>query len=158
LREETGETSSAKTAGAAVTKFARELKPGDRYDPLYITVTPELNQQILFAQEQFGRVYTEACAGEPALVRCALLLQLCANTKSPSFNLAPGTGSILAEASTRFFGPAYVGRRLRVSWRVTAEYQKRGRRYYVMEAAMHDDESDHPILERDLHLTFMMAE
>lgn len=139
-------------------KFAHELKRGDVYEPLYVTVTAEMNQQILFAQEQFSPVYTNPGTDHPALVCPALLLQLSANTKSPSFTLAPGTGSILAEAHTRFQGPAYVGRRLRVSWQVTAEYDRRGRRYYVMEAAMDDDEDSRPILRRSLHLTFLQRQ
>jgi hypothetical protein len=136
-------------------KFAHELKPGDVYESLCVVITPELNQQILFAQEEFHPVYTGDLDTGPALVCPALLLQLCANTKSPSFKLKRGTGSILAEAASRFLGPAYVGRRLRVSWRVDSEYEKRGRHYYVMEAAMDDDEDGRPILRRALHLTFI---
>jgi acyl dehydratase len=144
--------------GGTVTKFAHELEPGDFYEPLVVTVTTEMNQQILFAQEQFGATYIAGPGdGNGALVCPALLLQLCANTKSPSFKLAPGTGSILAEASTRFHGAAYVGRRLRVSWRVTSVYEKRGRCYYVMQAAMCDDEDGRAIMTRHLHLTFSTA-
>jgi hypothetical protein len=40
-----------------------------------------------------------------------------------------------------------------VTWRVTQEYEKRGRRYYVMVAQI-TDESGAPVLRRDLHLTF----
>ena len=137
-----------------MTKYAHELKVGDVYEPLYVTVTAEMNQQILFAQEDFNPAYIGDDVGGPALVCPALLLQLCANTKSPSFKLAPGTGSILAEAASRFIGPAHVGRRLRVSWRVNSAYEIRGRAYYVMEATMDDDADGRPIMRRDLHLTF----
>ncbi len=136
-------------------KFAHELRTGDEYEPLVIVVDSQLNQQILFAQEEFGPQYIKGWHGQPPLVNPAVLLQLSANTKSPSFRLAQGTGSILSEANTIFLNPAYVGRRLRVSWRVTSEYEKRGRNYYVMEAAMHDDEDGRPILRRELHLTFL---
>jgi hypothetical protein len=44
-----------------------------------------------------------------------------------------------------------------VSWRVDSAYEKRGRRYYVMRAAMCDDEDGRPIMTRDLHLTFSSA-
>jgi len=46
-----------------------------------------------------------------------------------------------------------VGTRLRVTWRVTREYEKRGRRYYVMLAEIADAHGA-PVLRRDLHLTF----
>ena len=141
----------------ATEKFAHELKPGDEYESLVVVIEPQLNQQILFAQEEFSPRYIDQGDGRAPLVNPALLLQLCANTKSPSFRLAKGTGSILAEASVSFFNPAYVGRRLRISWRVTSEYAKRGRNYYVMEAMMHDDEDGRPIVRRDLHLTFLSS-
>ena len=137
-------------------KFAHELVPGDIYDPLEIVIEPELNQQILFAQETYDARYVADNGDRPAMVSPALLLQLAANTKSPSFKLAEGTGSVLAEAKTEFLGPAYVGECLRVSWRVTDAYEKRNRQYYVMEALMENDDGV-TILRRDLHLTFLGA-
>jgi acyl dehydratase len=108
------------------------------------------------SQEQYSMVYIESEEPHGALVCPALLLQLSANTKSPSFQLAPGTGSILAEATTRFHAPARVGRRLRVSWRATsvreaqAELLCHGRR----NARRRRRSADH---DRDLHLTFTTA-
>lgn len=137
-------------------KFAHELVPGDTYEPLEIVIGPELNQQVLFAQEEFDARYVADNGEQPAMVNPALLLQLAANTKSPSFKLAEGTGSVLAEASTEFLNPAYVGERLRVSWRVTDAYEKRGRQYYVMEASMEICDGM-AVLRRYLHLTFFGA-
>ena len=137
-------------------KYAHELVPSDVYDPLEIVIESDLNQQILFAQETFDARYVPDGGDRPAMVSPALLLQLAANTKSPSFKLAEGTGSVLAEASTEFLHPAYVGERLRVSWRVTDAYEKRERQYYVMEALMENADGV-TILRRDLHLTFFGA-
>ena len=131
------------------TKFAHELEPGDEYESLEFVATAEMNQQILFAQEDFDRRYVEG----DALVHPAFLLQMAANTKSPSFRLAPGTGSILSEAETEFVSSVPVGTRLRVTWRVTREYEKRGRRYYVMLAEIADAQGA-TVLRRDLHRTF----
>ena len=130
-------------------KFAHELVLGDEYEPLEFTASAEANQQILFAQEDFDPRYIE----NAPLVNPALLLQMAANTKSRSFRLGPGTGSILSEAQTEFLRPVRVGTKLRVTWRVTKEYEKRGRRYYVMVAEI-ADESGAVALRRDLHLTF----
>jgi acyl dehydratase len=133
----------------ATTKFAHELEPGDEYESLEFTATAEMNQQILFAQEDFDAHFV----GAEARVHPSLLLQIAANTKSPSFRLAPGTGSILSEAQTEFFGPVAIGTKLRVNWRVTQQYEKRARRYYVMVAEI-VDEHGKLALRRDLHLTF----
>ena len=134
-------------------KYAHELEPGDEYAPLEFTVTPEMNQQFLFAQEDFDPRYVVDHNGAPPLVHPSILLQMAANTKSPSFRLAPGTGSILAEADTQYLSEVRVGTKLIVRWRVTERYEKRGRRYYVMIAEI-DDEHGTAILKRSLLLTF----
>jgi acyl dehydratase len=131
------------------TKFAHELEPGDAYESLEFVASSEMNQQILFAQEDFDQRFT----GTGARVHPALLLQMAANTKSPSFRLAQGTGSILSEAQTEFIRPVAVGTRLRVDWRVTQQYEKRSRRYYIMMAEI-VDAGGALVLRRDLHLTF----
>ena len=138
-------------------KFAHELQPGDHYEPLEVWVSPELNQQILFAQEDFDPRYFDETEFESPHVHPTLLLIFSANTKSPSFRLAPGTGSILAEATTEFFNPAHVNKKLHISWKITNTYEKRGRKYQVMEALM-VDEDGLKILRRDLHLTFFEHE
>jgi hypothetical protein len=130
-------------------KFAHELVPGDEYESLEFTPSSETNQQILFAQEDFDARYV----GAAAEVHPALLLQMAANTKSRSFRLAPATGSILSEAETVFIQPVTVGTKLRVDWRVVREYEKRGRRYYVMLAEINTADGN-TVLQRDLHLTF----
>ena len=78
---------------------------------------------------------------------------MAANTRSPSFRLAPGTGSIISEAEAEFIRPARVDEKLRVTWRVTRQYEKRGRHYYVMASEMVDEQGA-PVLRRVLHLTF----
>jgi len=144
---------------ATTSKFAHELEPGDEYAPLELRITHELNQQFLYGQEDFGRRYLPRDGGGEGegLVHHSLLLQMAANTKSPSFKLAPGTGSILSEASTAFVRDVAVGERIVVTWNVTDAYEKRGRRYYVMRVEM-VDEARRTILRRTLHLTFPRSE
>ena len=134
-------------------KFADELQLDDSCASLELIITPELNQQFLFAQENFDPRYLAPPDGGPALVHPTLLLQMSANTKSPSFRLAPGTGSILAQATSEFLNPARVGKKLRIEWQVVEIYEKRGRDYQVMEAMMVDEDGV-TILKRELHLTF----
>ena len=138
---------------APTTKFAHELDPGDEYAPLEFVVTKDMNQQFLFAQEDFDPRYLSSKEDSVAFVHPAILLQMAANTKSPSFKLAAGTGSILSEAETTFVKPVAIGTKLTVRWRVTTAYEKRGRRYYVMLAEMEDADGS-LVLQRTLHLTF----
>ncbi len=138
---------------ATTEKFADELEPGDRYESLEFVVTPELNQQMLFAQEDFDTRYIEARDSHPPIVHPAVLMQMSANTKSPSFRLKPKTGSILGEEVIEYLGTAYLDRKLRVEWEVVKAYEKRGRNYYVMEARITDADGAQ-ILKRELHLTF----
>ena len=137
-------------------KFAHELLPGDHCEPLEVIVTPELNQQYLFAQEDFDPRYVNATNAGPPLVHPTFLAQISANTKSPSFRLAPGSGSILAEETIEFFRPAYVNKTLRITWRILDTYEKRSRSYQVMEALVVDEDGT-KVLRRELHLTFFFG-
>lgn len=134
-------------------KFIHELEPGDECAPLSYCVSAELNQQFLFAQEDFDQRYIEEVDGRPALVHPAILLQMAADTRSPSYRLAPGTGSILGKAEEEFFRRVTVGTPLTVNWRVTETYEKRGRHYHVMVAETTDDQGT-LVFRRTLHLTF----
>lgn len=134
-------------------KFIHELEVGEECAPLTYSVSAELNQQILFAQEDFDSRYISGVDDAPPLVHPAILLQMAADTRSPSYRLAPGTGSILAKAEEEFLRPVRLGDTLTVRWRVTGKYEKRGRHYHVMVAET-TDEDGVPVFRRTLHLTF----
>lgn len=134
-------------------KFIHELEPGDECAPLNYSVSAELNQQFLFAQEDFDKRYIDETDGRPPLVHPTILLQMAADTMSPSYKLAPGTGSILARAEEEFLQPVTIGTPLTVNWRVTDTYEKRGRRYHVMVAETTNDQGT-LVFRRTLHLTF----
>jgi len=141
----------------ATAKYAHELEPGDEYAPLEFVISADLNQQYLYGQEDFDPRYLPVEAGGAGLVHPSALLQMAANTRSPSFRLAPGTGSILSEASTEFLRDAAVGAKLTSRWKVTGEYEKRGRHYYAMQVEIVDERGE-AILRRILHLTFPRRE
>ena len=131
-------------------KFVHEYGPGEAFPPLETTVTAEFNQQILFAQEDFD-ARTADPQGGPAPVHPALLLALSANTRSPGYRLAPGTGAVLAEDEVEFLAPAWVPARLVVAWRVREVYAKRGRTYQAIEGEVRD-EAGVTILTRVMHV------
>ena len=104
---------------ASEPKYAHEMEEGDEYEPLEFTITPEINQQFLFALEDFDPQYVDGDEAGAALVHPVLLLHMSARTRSPSFRLAPDSGSIFAREHVEFLNPARVGQRLRASWRWT---------------------------------------
>ena len=142
---------------ASEPKYAHEMEEGDEYEPLQFTITPEINQQFLFALEDFDPQYVDGDEAGAALVHPVLLLHMSARTRSPSFRLAPDSGSIFAREHVEFLNPARVGQRLRVSWRVAETYEKRGRRYQRIAIAI-DAEDGTPIIRREMHDTFFFGD
>ncbi len=138
-------------------KFAHEMVAGDKYEPLEFVITPEINQQFLFALEDFDPQYIEGEGGGPPLVHPVLMLHMSARTRSPSFRLAPNSGSIFAREHVEFLSPAKVGQKLKVSWRVAETYEKRGRRYQRIAIAI-DTEDRTPVIRREMHDTFFFSE
>lgn len=132
--------------------FAHELRPGDGYAPLEFSISAELNQQYLFTIEDFDPVYL-GTSGAQAQVHPMLLLHMSARTRSPSFRLAPGMGSVFAREKVRFLRPAHVEQKLRVTWRISDVYEKTGRLYQAMVIGIDGPE---PILEREMHSVFFL--
>jgi acyl dehydratase len=132
--------------------FAHELRPGDTYAPLRFHVSDALNQQFLFALADFNPDYV----GSPqarAIVHPVLLLHMSARTRSPSFRLAPGTGSVFAKDVARFSRPALVDETLIVDWSIREVYEKRGRIYQALDTRVTTVEGD-VVLQRDAHSLF----
>jgi hypothetical protein len=136
-------------------KFAHELKAGDEYEPLEFIVTTDLNQQFLYAVEDYGPIYLEGRDGRPPLVHPVLLMHMSPRTRSPSYRQAPGMGSAFARDRSWYSNPGYVGSRFRVTWTVTNTYEQRGKIYqdYVAVIA---DQASRQILKRELSSTFFM--
>jgi len=134
-------------------KYAHELQAGDAYEGCTFTITPELNQQFLFAVEDYNSVYLEGSGGQAPLLHPVALLQMTPRTRSPSFAQAPGMGSALARDRVAWVGPARVGERLRVDWQVTRTYEQRGRIYQDYVATVHD-EAGGLVFRRETSATF----
>lgn len=134
-------------------KFAHELQAGDRYEPLEFVVTPDLNQQFLYAVEDFNPIYLEGRAGKPPLVHPVLLMHMSPRTRSPSYSQAPGMGSAFARDRSTYLNPGYVGSRFRVTWTIEKTYEQRGKIYQDYVAAI-EDENGRAILRRELSSTF----
>lgn len=136
-------------------KYAHELKAGDQYAPLEFVVTSDLNQQFLYAVDDFNPIYVEGRDGKPAIVHPVLLMHMSPRTRSPSYRQAPGMGSAFARDRSRYSNPGYVGSRFRVTWTISNTYEQRGKIYqdYI---ALVRDENGNDILRRELASTFFM--
>jgi hypothetical protein len=134
-------------------KYAHELEAGERYAPLNYVVSAELNQQFLYAIEDFDRAYIDGIDGSRPLVHPVLLLHMMPRTRSPSYRQAPGMGSAFARDKTWFLAPAYVDEPLCVTWIVKSTYEQRGKIYqdYV---AITENAAGQPLVRRELSSTF----
>lgn len=138
-------------------RYSHEMKPGDEYEILRFVVTPELNQQFLYALENYHRRYIEERDGLPPLVHPVILLHHTPRTRSPSYRLAPGMGSVFARDRTQFLSAARVGQPLQVSWRIDACYERKGRLFQDYSAHL-TDASGVLILDRQMTSVFRMGQ
>lgn len=134
-------------------RYAHEMQAGDRYAPLRFTATAELNQQFLFAVDDFNPLFLEGRDGQPPLVHPVLLMHMTPRTRSPSYRQAPGMGSAFARDRSAYRAPAYVGSTLLVEWEVTQTYEQRGKIYQDYRATIRD-ENGREVLRRELASTF----
>lgn len=140
-----------------VENSATELHVGDQQEPLEFAVTPELNQQYLYATADFHPRYIEDGPWGRPIVHPAVLLNMTSRTRSPSFRLPPGWSSIHARDETTFLAPARVGDRFKVAWTVIEEYERRGRSYQAVEVVVTDEDGNR-ILRRVAHSTVSRPE
>jgi hypothetical protein len=134
-------------------KSAHLMSLGEEFEPLEFVVTPELNQQYLYAEEDFHPRYIEASGEGPPLVHPGILFNMSNNTRSPSFFLPPGWGEVHAAEETEFINPARVGKKIRVTWKVIEAFEKRGKPWHVLDI-MIVDEDGLPIMRRKMTNTF----
>lgn len=127
---------------------------GDVMEPFEFSVTRELNEQYLFAVEDFHPRYVSDTAPQ---VHPALLLSMSNIPRSPSFFLSPGLSAIHTQEECQFVRPGRVGGRFRVSWVVRQAYEKRGRPYRVYEAQIVDGDG-RTIMKRTITATYASAE
>jgi len=125
--------------------------------PLEFVVTPELNQQCLYAVEDFHPWYIEETEFGPPMAHPALLLNMSNGTKSPSYSIPSGRAGFHARDEAFFLNPARLGKKLTVTWNPREGYEKRGRPYSVNETLV-VDEDGMTILKRLSHSTVASAE
>lgn len=142
-------------ASGGETKGDVEVRPS--LEPLEFVVTPELNQQCLYAVEDFRPWYIEETEFGPPIVHPAILLNMSNGTRSPSYSQPVGRAGFHARDETFFYNPARPGKKLRVTWNAAGSYEKRGRPYTVNDTLI-VDEDGLEILRRLNHSTVASQE
>ena len=137
---------------ATLRSICTQLAPpgSQQLAPLEYTVSPELNQQFLYGEEDFHPRYIEDTESGPPIVHPALILNWSNATRSPSYRAptlqsSQQTGrSIQAGLHSRdeafFYSPALVGKKLKVTWTAVGSYEKRGRPYNTQEILVIDED------------------
>ena len=134
-------------------KERTQFRMNDELEAYEFKVTPDFNQQYLYAVEDYHPRYLEETDAGPPLVHPSLLLNQSNVTRSPSYRLPPGVGGVHAKEEVEFLNPGRVGKTFRVTWKVVDMYEKRGRAYNVFETSVVDEDGVE-ILRRKLHGVF----
>ena len=134
-------------------KSAYLMTIGEEFEPLEFVATPEMNQQYLYAEEDFHPRYIEGGSDGYPWVHPGLLYNMSNNTRSPSFYLPSGWGEIHAAEETEFLNPARIGKKIRVTWKVIETFEKRGRPWHTLDVLI-VDEDGLQIMRRKMTYTF----
>jgi len=138
-------------------KPATDYKLGEAYSPYSFRVTPELNEQYCYAEEDYHPRYRETTDEGPPIVHPALILNMSNRTRSPSFYMPKGRSVLHAKDVIEFVAPAYVGKELFVTWTVHECYEKRGREFMVIDCRV-TDEDGREIVRRYSHNTHIRGD
>lgn len=133
------------------------LKKRMKYQPLILKITPELNEQYLYAEQDYAERYVSGGTDGKVYAHPALMLHQSLATRSPSFSLPPNMAGVHAVDEVEWFGAAEVGRTYTINWEFTDIYEKRGKVYLVSSAIVTDQENN-VIMHRNMHSVTMGGE
>jgi hypothetical protein len=136
-------------------KAAYLLDVGEEFEPLEFVVTPELNQQYLYAEEDFHPRYIEGGEEGSPLVHPGLLFNMSNNTRSPSFYLPPGWAEVHVAEETEFLNPARVNKKNLVTWKVVKVFKNLGGKPWHILDILIVDEDGRQIMRRKMTNTFV---
>lgn len=137
-----------------MTRFAHELNVGDPIEPRRFNVSSVVNQQCLFAQEDYHPRYLQNAGRKREILHPALVIQMLANTKSPSYRVPEHIGAIVAEAQTEFLRPLHVGEDYESAWKVVRRYTKRAKDYQEIRAEIMAGDGT-PMIKRTLQIAYV---
>lgn len=111
-----------------------DVKVGMEWGPAQVEVTEVLNEQFLFAMQDYSSVYLPG-QPEPAQAHPGMLLSL-AMSGVIGFRPAEGWTGMHARDEVELIRPVFVGETLTLHWQVVDVYEKRGRPWWVRECTI----------------------
>lgn len=127
------------------------VKVGMEWGPAQVEVTELLNEQFLFAMQDYSSVYLPG-QPEPPRAHPGTLLSL-AMSGVIGFRPAEGWTGMHARDEVELIRPVFVGETLTLRWRVLDVYEKRGRPWWVRECTITGAEGQLR-LRRRIHTAF----
>ncbi|MDA0654834.1 MAG: hypothetical protein O2912_00285 [Proteobacteria bacterium] len=119
-----------------------DMEPGDFFDPFEFVVTPALNQQYCFAEEDFHPRYITGENGQPPMAHPGFMLNMSNATKSSSHAMKDGYTSLQAGEENTFLGPMFVGEKFNVTWQIVDKIEDHGRLFRFTEAKLMDEKGE----------------
>jgi len=111
-----------------------DIQVGMEWGPVQVEVTEVLNEQFLFAMEDYGSEYLPG-QPTPPLAHPGTLLSL-AMSGIAGFRPAEGWTGMHARDEVELVRPVFVGDTLTLRWQVADLYDKRGRPWWVRECTI----------------------
>jgi hypothetical protein len=145
-----------KLTEAFINKDLETAKKLIYYEPWIFKVTPEWNDQYLFAEQDCKSRYMEDTDMGPALVHPGLLLNQSLVTRCPSFHLMERMASVHSMDELEWINPPLVGKTFTVTWELDSIYDKRGKLFSSVLATIVDEDKK-VILRRKAHGVFAMG-
>lgn len=128
-----------------------DVEVGMEWGPAQVEVSALLNEQFLFAMEDYSADYLPD-GDTPPRAHPGTLLSL-AMSGVVGFNPAPGWTGMHARDEVELVSPVRVGESLTLHWRVVDIYEKRGRPWWVRQCVISGSDGE-VRLRRRIHTAF----
>lgn len=123
------------------------LKVGDIYLPLTISINNNINRQYIDALEDNHPRYKN-------IVHPGILLCLCSITRSPSFYLDNNIEAVGAKFKAIYHNTIEIDKKFTIHWKITDVYRRRSRKYQSCKVSVIDEDGI-LIIEREIVNTFV---
>ena len=133
-----------------MSKTSDKLKVGEKYEPLTLHITPELNNQFIKAIDCSHKRYEK-------IVHPCVFFNFCSITQSPSFFLDRNIEAVGAKFENGFMKKAKVDKKYHFSWKVVGLYERRSRTYQICDVLVVDEDGNE-IIKRKINNTFIGGE
>ncbi|MGD0856179.1 MAG: hypothetical protein ABSA18_10295 [Dehalococcoidia bacterium] len=130
-----------------------KLKKLFLYEPWVFKVTPEYNEQYMYAEEDYNPRYLAKTDSEPGLVHPGLMLNQSLASRTHNFRLPENMISLQVLDEVEWVRAPRVGKTYTVTWELTDVYEKQGKRPGIVGAVTGSvvDEDNNLIMHHRMH-------